>query len=392
MIGNYPRAALLIESSRGYGRGLLRGIADYVRVHGPWSIYLQRHHLYDAMPAWLKDWRGDGIIARVENRRIAQFIGRRRLPIVDLRGRLLDLNMPAILTDDAAGARLAAAHLLERGFRQFAYCGFVGTSYSDERSRVFSQVVEQAGCRCFTYEPPKHLRGGNPEKAEIEGQLGEAHVMRWLQKLPKPIGLMACNDARGQQVLNGCRDLGIHVPDEMAVIGVDNDDVICDLCDPPLSSVVPNTAKIGYEAAALLDRMMRGEPAPRQPIYIEPISIVTRRSTDLLAIGNAEMAAALLYIRHHACEGISVEDVVSHVSLSCSALERQFNKTLGRTPKAEIVRVQLDQVKHLLVETVWPLKKIALKAGFKHTEYMCAVFKSKFGQTPGQYRAQSCFG
>jgi LacI family transcriptional regulator len=389
MIARYPRAALLIESSRGYGRGLLRGIADYVRVHGPWSIYLQRHHLFDATPAWLKDWRGDGIIARVENRRIARSLRCRRLPVVDVRGRLPDLDMPAILTDDAAGARIAAAHLLERGFRQFAYCGFVGTPYSDERSRVFNQVIERAGFRCFTYESPTHLRGRHPEKAEIEGRLGEERVVRWLRKLPQPIGLMACNDARGQQVLNACRDLGIHVPDEMAVVGVDNDDVICDLSDPPLSSVVPNTAKIGYEAAALLDRMMRGEAAPRQPIYVEPVGIVTRRSTDVLAIENADMAAALLFIRDHACDGISVEDVITHVSLSCSALERQFSKTLGRTPKAEIVRVQLDRVKQLLAETVWPLKRIALEAGFKHTEYMCAVFKSKFGQTPGHYRAQA---
>lgn len=390
MIGKYPRAALLIESSRGYGRGLLRGIADYVRVHGPWSIYLQRHHLFDATPAWLKDWRGDGIIARVENRHIARSLRRRGLPVVDLRGRLPGLDMPAILTDDAAGARVAAAHLLERGFRQFAYCGFVGTPYSDERSRVFNRVVAEAGFRCFTYEPPVRLRGRHPEKTEIEGRLlGEEHVVRWLRKLPRPIGLMACNDARGQQVLNACRDLGIEVPAEMAVVGVDNDDVICDLCDPPLSSVSPNTAKIGYEAAALLDRMMRGEAAPRQPIYIEPAGIVTRRSTDVLAFENADVTAALHFIRDRACEGISVEDVLAHVSVSCSALERQFRRILKRTPKAEIVRVQLDRVKLLLAETVWPLKKVAFEAGFRHTEYMCAVFKSKFGQTPGQYRAQA---
>lgn len=297
--------------------------------------------------------------------------------------------MPAILTDDAAGARIAAAHLLERGFRQFAYCGFVGTLYSDERSRVFNEVIERAGFRCFTYESPRHLRGRHPETAEIEGRGGEEHVLRWLRKLPRPIGLMACNDARGQQVLNACRDLGIHVPEEMAVVGVDNDDVLCDLCDPPLSSVVPNTAKIGYEAAALLDRMMRGEAAPRRPIYVEPVGIVTRRSTDVLAVESADLSAALLFIREHACDGISVEDVTTHVSLSCSALERQFGKVLGRTPKAEIVRVQLDRVKQLLAGTTWPLKEIALKAGFRHTEYLCAVFKSKFGQTPGQYRAQA---
>jgi LacI family transcriptional regulator len=350
---------------------------------------LHPHDLYDATPAWLKDWRGDGIIARVENRRIARSIRCRRLPVVDLRGRLLDLDMPAILTDDAAGARTAAAHLLERGFRQFAFCGFVGMPYSDQRSRVFNQVIGQAGFRCFTYEPPRHLRGRHPEKTELEGGLGEEHVTRWLRKLPRPLGLMACNDARGQQVLNACRDLGIRVPEEMAVVGVDNDDVICDLCDPPLSSVFPNTAKIGYEAAALLDRMMRGEAAPGRPTYVEPVGIVTRRSTDVLAIENADLTAALRFIRDHACEGISVEDVLTHVSLSCSALERQFRKTLGRTPKAEIVRVQLDRIKQLLAETVWPLKKIAVEAGFKHTEYMCAVFKSKFGQTPGQYRAQA---
>lgn len=389
MITRHPRVALLIESSRGYGRGLLRGIADYVRVHGPWSIYLQRHHLFDATPGWLKDWRGDGILARVENRRIARSLRGRRLPVVDLRGRLLDLDMPAILTDDAAGARLAAAHLLERGFRQFAYCGFEGAPYSDERSRVFNQVIEQAGFRCVTYESPRHLRGRHPERPEIEGPLGEAHVMRWLRTLPRPIGLMACNDARGQQVLNACRDLDIHVPEEMAVVGVDNDDVICDLCDPPLSSVVPNTPKIGYEAAALLDRMMRGEAAPRQPIYIEPVGIVTRRSTDVLAIDNADVTAALRFIRDHACEGISVKDVLTHVSLSSSALERQFSRILGRTPKAEIVRVQLDRVKQLLAETACPLKRVALEAGFKHPEYLCAVFKSKFGQTPGRYRAQA---
>jgi LacI family transcriptional regulator len=389
MIAKYPRVALLIESSRGYGRGLLRGIADYVRVHGPWSIYLQRHHLYDVTPAWLKDWRGDGIIARVENRRIARSIRGRRLPVVDLRGRLLELDRPAILTDDAAGARLAAAHLLERGFRQFAYCGFVGTHYSDERSRVFNRLIEQAGFRCFTYEPPTHWRGRHPEKTEIAEGLGEQHVMRWLRQLPRPIGLMACNDARGQQVLNACRDLGIHVPEEMAVVGVDNDDVICDLCDPPLSSVAPNTAKIGYEAAALLARMMRGEAAPRQPIYVEPVGIVTRRSTDVLAITNADLTAALRFIRDHACAGISVADVLTHVSLSSSALERQFRKLLGRTPKAEIVRVQLDRAKQLLAETGWPLKKIALAAGFRHPEYLSAVFKYKFGQTPGQYRAQA---
>ena len=139
-----PHVALLIESSRGYGRGLLRGIAEYIRVHGPWSVYLQRHDLYDAVPRWLRKWNGDGIIARIENEKTAQAIRNLGVPAVDLRGRLLDPRVPTILTDDEAGARMAAAHLMERGFHHFAYCGFVGTPYSDARSAVFERVMAKA--------------------------------------------------------------------------------------------------------------------------------------------------------------------------------------------------------------------------------------------------------
>jgi LacI family transcriptional regulator len=381
--------ALLIESSRGYGRGLLHGIAEYVRGHGLWSIYVHRHHLYDAPPDWLRDWRGDGIIARVENQKLARAIRARKVPAVDLRGRLSGIGMPAILTDDEAGARMAADHLVERGFRQFAYCGFVGTHYSDERSHCFRAALDKAGFPCSTYQPPRHLRGGNTEKMEQQGLIYEEDLARWLAGLPKPVGLMACNDARGHQVLNACRELGIAVPDEVAVLGVDNDDVVCDLCDPPLSSVVPNTQRIGYEAAVLLDKMMAGEAPPEQTIYISPLNIVTRRSTDVLAIEDPDIAAAVRLIRERACSGLTVEDLLAQVPLSADVLERRFQRLLGRTPKAEIVRVQLQRVKQLLGETELSLKQVAVRAGFTYTEYMSAVFKCKTGVTPGRYRAQA---
>jgi LacI family transcriptional regulator len=383
-----PHVALLIESSRGYGRGLLRGISEYIRLSGHWSVYLERHHLYDAPPPWLKDWEGDGIIARVENHRLLLAIRARGVPIVDLRGRILDPELPVILTDDAAGARLAAEHLLERGLRHFAFCGFVGTPYSDGRQVVFHEVIRAAGYDCALYDPPRALRGRNPDEYERRGLVHEEDIARWLRDLPQPLGVMACNDARGQQVLNACRELGIAVPDQCAVIGVDNDDVVCDLCDPPLTSVVPSTQRIGYEAAELLDRMMAGQPAPREPIIIPPQGIVTRRSTDVLAIDNREVAAAVRYIREHACESIGVEDVLARVRLSQSALERQFREVLGRTPKAEIIRVQLERVKQLLVETPLTLKEIAGRSGFSYVEYMCAVFKRRVGETAGQYRSR----
>jgi LacI family transcriptional regulator len=384
-----PHVALLIESSRGYGRGLLRGIAEYIRVHGPWSVYLQRHDLYDAVPEWLRKWHGDGIIARIENEKTAQAIRSLSVPAVDLRGRLFDPCVPTILTDDEAGARMAAEHLMERGFRHFAYCGFVGTPYSDARSAVFERVMHDEEFGCSIYQPPRPLRGGRAERMEVQGLVYEKNLAAWLKGLPKPIGVMACNDARGQQVINACRDLGIAVPDELAVVGVDNDDVVCDLCDPPLSSVVPNTKKIGFEAAALLQQMIAGKDPPEKPIYIPPLGIVTRRSTDVLAIDDEYIADAIRYIREHACDGITVEDVVDRLPLSHSALERQFGKLLGRTPKAEIIRVQLERVKQLLAQSDFTLKQISVKAGFRHPEYMSAIFKEKVGQTPGHYRQQA---
>jgi LacI family transcriptional regulator len=377
---------LLIESSRGYGRGLLRGIAEYIRVHGPWSVYLQRHDLYDAVPQWLPKWHGDGIIARIENEKTAQAIRDLGVPAVDLRGRLLDPAMPSILTDDEAGARLAAEHLTERGFQHFAYCGFVGTSYSDARSSIFERVITAAGSRCRIYQPPRPRRSGRTERMEVRGLVYEKNLVGWLRTLPKPIGVMACNDERGQQVINASRNLGIAVPDELAVVGVDNDDVVCDLCDPPLSSVVPNTRKIGFEAAALLEQMIAGKDPPDTPIYVQPLGIVTRRSTDVLAIDDEDTADAIRFIREHACDGITVEDVVDRLPLSHSALERQFSKLLGRTPKAEIIRVQLERVKQLLAESDFTLKQISVRAGFRHPEYMSAIFKEKVGQTPGHYR------
>src|SRR5262249_24430831 len=217
---------------------------------------------------------------------------------------------------------------------------------------------------------------GRAERMEVQRLIYEKKLAKWLERLPKPIGVMACNDARGQQVLNACRDLGIVVPDELAVVGVDNDDMVCDLCDPPLSSVVPNTRKIGFEAASLLERMILGEPAPDKPVHIAPLGIVRRRSTDVLAIRDKVTAEAIRFIREHACDGITIEDVLAGLPLlSRSALERQFNKLLGRTPKAEIIRVQLDRVKELLTESDFTLTEIAAKAGFRYHEYMSALFK-----------------
>ena len=384
-----PLVALLVESSRAYGRGLLHGIAEYVRLHGHWSIFLAERGLGDAPPGWLHGWTGDGVIARIENQRIARVIRDLGLPTVDLRGLLTDLRVPLITTDDAAVARMAVGHFLERGFRHFAFCGFLGADYSDKRSECFARLVEESGFVCHVYCWSRQSRIAGTEAREQRGWTTVAEVERWIEELPKPVGIMACNDIRAQQVLMACRLIGVAVPDEVSVLGVDNDELLCDLSDPPLSSVVPDTRRIGYEAAALLDRMMRGALPSDVLTTIPPLGILTRRSTDVLAIEDRTLSSAVRFIREHACEGITVEDVLVGRPLSRSVFERRFAKIFGRTPKAEILRLQLDRVKQLLAETDMPLKQIAFKTGFRYPEYMSAAFKERTGETPGQYRRSS---
>jgi LacI family transcriptional regulator len=380
----------MVESSRAYGRGLLHGIAEYLRLHGPWSIYLAERGLGDAPPAWLQGWSGDGVIARIENRRIARDVCELRVPTVDLRGLLTDLKVPRIVTDDEAVARLAVAHFLERGFRHFAFCGFLGADYSDQRSECFARLVAEAGFICHVDRSSRQPRAAGTEAREQRGWTTEVELTKWIEELPKPIGLMACNDIRAQQVLTACRAIGVAVPDEVDVVGVDNDDILCDLSDPSLSSVVPDTHRIGFEAASLLERMMAGEHAPEDYLMmIPPLGVVTRRSTDVLAIEDRAISLAVRFIREHACEGITVGDVLDGLHLSRSVFERRFARIFGRTPKAEILRTQLDRVKRLLAETDLPLKQIASKTGFQYPEYMSAAFKERTGQTPGEFRRSS---
>ncbi|MBM3847427.1 MAG: DNA-binding transcriptional regulator [Verrucomicrobia bacterium] len=383
-----PEVALLIESSRGYGRGLLRGIAKYLHDHRRWSIFYQERRRGDPPPDWLKDWHGDGVIARVEDLRLLRTITKLGVPAVDVRGRF-QLDMPLVETDDQEVTRLAVEHLTSRGFRQFAFCGFPGANYSNKRSRWFAELIRQAGFQVQTYVPPRRLCTAGSYGYEHIGSIYERDIARWIEALPKPIGMMACNDVRGQQVLNACRSLGVPVPDDVAVIGVDNDQLVCDLAEPPLTSVIPNTERIGYTAAEVLERMMAGRPAPAETIYIPPLGVATRRSTDVLAIEDRPIAAAVRYIREHACEGIKVTDLVRAVPMSRRLLERRFTSAVGRTPKAEIVRTQLQRAKDLLAATDFKLAVIAEKTGFKHTEHLCVVFKREVGLTPGAYRRRT---
>ena len=388
----YPhprRVALLIESSRAYGRSLLLGIAKFVRQHRAWSIQSQEWKWTDRPPVWLREWDGDGVIGRIETAELAATIQRLGIPVVDVRGSLTKLGLPLIDTDDTEVSCLAAAHLMNRGFRYFAFCGFVGANYSDKRCLAFKSCISRAGFPCDIYQPPQLKRDARTIEHEKRGLLFQEEVARWLIALPKPVGIMACNDIRGQQILNICRNSGLVVPEEIAVIGVDNDEVLCELSDPPLTSVAPDAVRIGYDAAVLLDKLMDSGKPPRKPILVMPSGIVTRRSTEVLAMQDRQLSAGLRFLREHVFQHTNVNEAARAAGLSRRAFERRFTIQVGRPPKAEIIRLRLERAKELLLETDWKLTKIAEKTGFNHGEYLHTVFTKKIGITPGKFRSQA---
>jgi LacI family transcriptional regulator len=377
-----PIVALLIETSNAYARELLRGIRNYVRERGPWSIYLGEHRRGEAVPAWLAQWHGDGVIARIETKSIARALQKLNIPTVDVSAARYVESVPYAETDDAAIALAAIEHLRDRGFRHLAFCGDSHFRWSNNRQENFCRILQAQGLTGHLFPPQR--RGTGAESWESLRR----RLAQWIQELPRPLGVMAAYDIRGRQVLDVCRELGVHVPDEVAVIGVDNDELLCDFASPSLSSVRPDAARTGYEAAALLDRMMAGERIAAEAILIEPLGVVTRGSTDVLAIDDPDISTAVRYIRDHASEGIQVSDVLHKVPLSRRVLEARFKKLFGRTPHEEIERVRIERVKRLLTDTELTLEGISHRASFKHVEYMCVAFKRATGVSPGKYRQQ----
>ena len=379
-----PHVALIVETSLISGRHILRGIARYVRQHGPWALFHEPRSLEASVPRWLKNWQGDGIIARLQTERIATAVVETGLPAVDVLGVVPRSTVPLVHVNDPAIGRMAAEHLLGRGFRHFGYCGLRGPNWSQKRERAFVETVAARGCHStIIYRLAPQSRSDTSWEAQQE------RLAAWIEKLPKPAGVMACYDPVGQKVLEACRRVDAGVPEQVAVIGVDNDETVCEVCDPPLSSVAANHTHVGYEAAALLDRMMRKRRARKRPIYVDPTGVVTRLSTDVLAVGDEDVATALRVIRQRACDELRVSDIVEHVSISHSALKDRFRRLLGHSMHEEIVRARLERAKELLAETEFSLRAVAHQAGFRHPEYMGVVFRKQVGKTPGQFRKES---
>jgi LacI family transcriptional regulator len=372
------KVALLVETSNAYARGILAGVEDYIKNHGPWNVYLAEHGRGDLPPKWLQGWDGDGILARVENANIAKVLASATQPVVDLSSRRLLPEVPAVTTHNGAIAQLAVQHFVERGFTQLAFCGDERFGWSQDRCQHFIEICRQRSIPCCTYKSVATLTSdGDPETEAIAA---------WLLTLPKPIGVFACYDARGQQVLDACRRAGVAVPEEVAVLGVDNDELLCALSPPPLSSIMPNPKRTGWTAASLLHQKMRGESVPPDIVYIEPLGLAARQSTDTLAVDDPQIARALRFIREHACDGIGVGEVLQACPMGRRSLEHRMKKIINRSPHEEIFRVRINLAKDLLAGTKLKISEIADRCGFANVEYLSGAFRRATMMSPSGYR------
>jgi len=376
--------ALIMDSSIAPRRNIIRGVARYVQEHEPWAIYLTPPLVEKSLSTWLKKWDGDGIITYA-NDPDAVVLKESKIPVVDLFGKVTSSNVALVHADDEAIGRLGAEHLQERAFQNFGFWEYThpDTDWSIGRRRGFEAAVKRFGGSFHVYQSafPKPGSGG-PELWESQ----QRELITWLRNLPKPTGVMTSTDLSGQQLLEACLRAGIHVPEEVAVVGADNDELICRIAIPALTSVVINDEQRGYEAAALLNRLMGGETPPNHPILIEPVSVVTRASTDIMATDDSAVAQAMRFIRSHCFEEIGLDEVVRAAGVSRSVLIRRFRKVVGRSVHQEIIRQRLNHAIELLADTDLELKVIARKAGFRSQAYMNAVFQERLGKTPGSFR------
>jgi LacI family transcriptional regulator len=381
------RIGLVFNHHLGCCRGMLRGIRRYAEIKPDW-LFIPVAPKASTL-ARLRRLKPAGLIAHLFSAPLAHSLLAFRQPLVntasfDVSPRLRARHVPHVGADNQQLGRLAATYLLNRGLRHF---GFVGHSHNPvclQREASFRQAIEAAGCSLTRFGRAEFLAYGQLYRLWSP----DAPLLRWLIAAPKPIGIFASQEAYAVQVVGACRYVGIRVPDEAALLGVDNDDLVCELSRPPLSSIDLPHERIGYDAAALLDRLLSGAKPPTEAVQFPPLGVVPRLSTDVLCIADAEVVAAVRFIRERGHLPLRVRDVLRVVSLSRRALERRFQRALQHSLGEEIRRAHLERAKMLLARTDLPTRQVAARSGFSNAKHLATVFHAELGVTPSAYRRQ----
>jgi LacI family transcriptional regulator len=384
-VSNSVVVALLVETSRAYGRGICQGIARYAQENPAWSIIYQERSLKQSVPKIIRHRHVDGILMRVDQPRLAAEIISLGIPLVDLLH--LSPGWPSYQIDDRSTAQMAANYFMENGFIHFAFCGYSGIPFSDRRETAYTEFLRQRNFPVFVYRPRPTVKHQNQVLRAEELGFNETEALAaWLCGLPRTTGLFACNDVRALQVLQACQLGSVSVPDQVAVLGVDNDEIITELSHPKLSSIQPDTVGTGYKACQCLDAMIQGKSVLPVIDYTPPVGVIERDSSNFIATQDHMVAAALRIIRSRACSGLTIKELLGELAISRSNLESRFRRVLGRTVHDEITRVRIQRVRQLLHSTDKTLAKIAAETGYLDISHLSRSFRKKTGKWPGQYR------
>ena len=372
------RVLLLIEAPTAFTLKLIRGVTSYSQSHGHWLMTLREGRSTDLLPRLDNVASYDGVIARIECGEIHQHLQATGLPFVNVSGTNFDQQVPWVTVNHESVVRLVVQEFRNNGHTHFAFFGPVRRAWSCQRETCFQKLVADKGLTfCGTFLT-------HPEKSQDEAE--KRRVGDWLKSLPLPVAIMAANDVCGNKLLQCCHAEGFSVPDQLAVIGVNNDELICELSYPTLTSVSTNTEKIGYESAEILNQLMSGKKVSDKPVRVEPLGIESRRSTDNTAGADPFVGLAFRFIQQHACDGINVEDVLKLVPMSRTALETAFRRFIGRSPHHEIARIRLERARRMLAESELPIADVARRCGYSTVDYFSAAFKRTEGVSPSEFR------
>jgi len=396
MTTDFRKIVLYLDSTNVHDRRIIAGIVDYSRKLRPcWNIRVlckegesEYYSMLDPLQQIinLKNWIPDGMIICCRNQEVVKVLRRVSCPIIAVEEKSFQMRLPSAIssfsTDNVEIGSFVAKKMMDQGFTRLAFCGVPETPltlWSRLREQGFTATITRAGGSISVFEQEKFASSKKTLK----------DLQKWIVSLVKPVALFASYDVRAAHVLYACHDLGINVPDEIAIIGCGNDQTLCELCIPSLSSVDQNGYEIGRQAASALNRMMSGQHVDVTKKVVPHAGVITRKSDDTWQINDEDVLAALRYIRDRACQGIHVHDVVNEVNLSRSSIENKFRNSIGHSLHAEIKKKQIATVTHLLVTTDMTLKQIAEQSGFPHVQHMIKLFRHFTGKTPAQFRAKT---
>ena len=378
---------LLFDISEEYGKSLLKGITKYSKEFGPWvfcrmPLYYRETLGMEKVVEFAREWEADGIIAQLYNSSDIRKILDIGIPIIaeDFKERFSDI--PNITGGYFETGQMGAEYLLKKGFKNFAFYGFKNIVWSRERAEGFEEYLKQHGFEVHSFEheetPSRELWHYKPSA-----------LSHWLNSLPKPIAIMACDDERGNHIAEACKHAKIQIPEEIAVLGVDNDELTCNISDPPLSSIGLDIERGGYETAKLIDQMITQNQLKACNIIVRPTHVITRHSTDICATSDKEISAALKFIHLNIDKNINVKDVLRNVPLSRRALENRFFKVTGSAVYKYICNLRIQKVTNWLLETDKSISEIAVATGFSESKNLSRLFKQVKGTTPLKFRKEN---